>query len=83
METTASSGWFYRSVVEIPGNLLTEGMHYVNCCCLTLDPTSAQFESTFSRGFQIIDKFEGDTARGDYAGVMPGMIRPLLNGERS
>jgi lipopolysaccharide transport system ATP-binding protein len=27
----------------------------------------------------VIDSLDGDSARGDYAGHMPGVIRPLLN----
>jgi lipopolysaccharide transport system ATP-binding protein len=68
----------YRSYVEIPGNLLTEGKHYVGCYCITLSPDIVQFESPSAVTFQVIDKCEGDTARGDYSGPMPGMIRPLL-----
>jgi lipopolysaccharide transport system ATP-binding protein len=69
---------FYRSYVEIPGNLLTEGTHYVSCNCITLDPDTIQFESPSVLAFHVVDKWEGDTARGDYGGQMPGMIRPLL-----
>ena len=32
-------------------------------------------------GFDVVDSIEGDTARGDYAGKMDGVIRPILEWE--
>jgi lipopolysaccharide transport system ATP-binding protein len=29
--------------------------------------------------FQVVDSPSGDSARGDYIGPMPGVMRPLLN----
>jgi len=31
--------------------------------------------------FEVVDSTELDTARGDYTGPMPGVIRPLLRWE--
>jgi lipopolysaccharide transport system ATP-binding protein len=31
--------------------------------------------------FQVIDSQSGDSARGDYVGPMPGVLRPLLKWE--
>ena len=28
--------------------------------------------------FHVIDSLDGDSARGDFAGPMPGFVRPLL-----
>jgi lipopolysaccharide transport system ATP-binding protein len=28
--------------------------------------------------FQVADSLDGDSARGDYGGVFPGAVRPLL-----
>jgi hypothetical protein len=28
--------------------------------------------------FQVVDAQDGDSARGDYVGPMPGVVRPLL-----
>ena len=30
-------------------------------------------------GFQVIDSLEGDSARRDYAGAMPGIVRPIFD----
>ena len=32
--------------------------------------------------FSIVDSMEGDSARGKYGGVFPGVVRPILNWEK-
>ena len=68
----------YVSQVEIPGNLLTEGTVFVGCHCITLAPDLLQFAVPEAVAFQIVDSHDGDSARGDYVGTMPGAVRPLL-----
>jgi len=68
----------YRSYVEIPENLLTEGTVFVGCYCITLSPDTLQFSAPDVVAFQVIDSLDGDSARGDYTGPMPGVVRPLL-----
>ena len=70
---------YYQSCVEIPGNLLTEGTVFVGCYCITLAPDILQFSVSEAIAFHVIDSHDGDSARGDYVGIMPGIIRPLLN----
>ena len=43
-------------------------------CTATLTP--AQRDAV---GFQVIDSLDGDSARGDYAGPIPGVVRPILH----
>jgi lipopolysaccharide transport system ATP-binding protein len=66
------------SSVWIPGNLLAEGMLFVNCHVMTLFPETKQFSEFNAIAFQVVDSLEGDSARGDYAKNMPGVVRPLL-----
>ena len=68
----------FTSTVHIPGNLLAEGMMFVNCNLLTLSPDSVQFIERSAVAFQVIDSIDGDTARGDYAKKFPGIVRPML-----
>jgi len=68
----------YRSTVWIPGNLLAEGTHFVNCHLLTLNPEELQFSERNIISFNVIDSLDGDSARGDYGQNMPGVVRPLL-----
>ena len=68
----------YVSSAWIPGNLLAEGKHYVDCFLLRLFPTVMMFSELNAVAFQVIDSLEGDSARGDYSKDMPGVVRPLL-----
>ena len=68
----------YRSMAWIPGNFLAEGTLIVRAALSTHDPVVVHFNEPDVVAFQIVDGFAGDSARGDYAGPMPGIIRPLL-----
>ncbi len=69
----------YKSTVSIPGNLLSEGMVFVQSNLRTLTPDTIQFWARDVVAFHIIDTLDGNSARGDYAGDIPGVVRPLLN----
>ena len=43
-----------------------------------MDPVTVHFWERDAVAFQVIDSAEGDTARGDYGGPVPGVVRPLL-----
>lgn len=45
----------------------------------TLEPEVAQFYQRQAVAFMVIDSCEGDSARGDFAGHLPGVVRPMLN----
>jgi lipopolysaccharide transport system ATP-binding protein len=68
----------YVSTAWIPGNLLAEGMLFVSAGLTTLEPVIHQFLERQVVAFQVVDTPEGDTARGDWAGRMQGVVRPLL-----
>ena len=68
----------YVSTVHIPGNLLAEGILFVTCTLLTLNPDSVQFMERTAVAFQVIDSLDGDSARGDYSRNIPGVVRPML-----
>lgn len=68
----------YVSRVTIPGNFLAEGSLYVEAALTTLDPPIGQFAERDAVAFQVIDSLEGDAARGDWAGNLSGVVRPLL-----
>lgn len=68
----------YISKVMIPGNFLTEGTHYIDCYLITLNPDQVLFREVGAIAFTVVDNLEGDTARGDYARNIPGMLRPML-----
>ena len=68
----------YISISWIPGNLLAEGTLIIGAALSTMNPVRVHFFERDAVAFQIVDNMEGDSARGDYAGLMPGVIRPLL-----
>ena len=68
----------YIIKATIPGNFLSEGTHYVNCHVMTLNPDRVIIREPGVIAFTVVDNLEGDSARGDYAKNMPGVVRPLL-----
>jgi lipopolysaccharide transport system ATP-binding protein len=68
----------FRSTAWVPGNLLAEGLLYVDCYLRDnkLDVLDCGEKPAIS--FQIVDTCEGDSARGDYGRHFPGVVRPLL-----
>jgi lipopolysaccharide transport system ATP-binding protein len=68
----------YISTAWIPGNLLAEGTVFVTADLITLDPVIVQYTLRDAVAFQVTDIQEGDSARGDWAGRMTGLVRPLL-----
>jgi lipopolysaccharide transport system ATP-binding protein len=69
----------YVSTSWIPGNLLAEGTFFVAVALTTeVSPVAVHFYELNAVAFQVIDSLDGDSARGDFAGVMPGVVRPLL-----
>jgi lipopolysaccharide transport system ATP-binding protein len=69
----------YRSTAWIPGNLLAEGTIFVTVGLETVEPQIVQCYERQVVAFQVIDSGEGNSARGDYAGHLNGVVRPLLN----
>jgi lipopolysaccharide transport system ATP-binding protein len=69
----------YVSTARIPGNLLSEGCFAIDVAVSRHAPVELMAYSQAAVSFQVIDSLEGDSARGDYAGHMPGVFRPLLS----
>ncbi len=69
----------YRSSVEIPGNFLGEGTMLVSVALVTFLPhTLVHLHVRDAVAFEVIDSMEGNTARGDRIGPMPGVVRPIF-----
>jgi lipopolysaccharide transport system ATP-binding protein len=71
----------YFSTAWIPGNLLAEGSYVIGAAISTMDPVHVHFFERDAVAFQVIDSLGGDSARGDYGGPIPGVVRPLLRWE--
>ncbi|HEX6728968.1 MAG TPA: ABC transporter ATP-binding protein [Pyrinomonadaceae bacterium] len=68
----------FTSTVWIPGNFLAEGTLIAGAALSTLDPVVVHFFEREAVAFQVIDSLDGDSARGEYAGPYPGVVRPAL-----
>ncbi|MEK6334539.1 MAG: ABC transporter ATP-binding protein [Acidobacteriota bacterium] len=68
----------FTSTAWIPGNFLAEGTIVVSAAVSTMDPVTIHFFERDAVAFQVIDSMDGDSARGDYAGPIPGVVRPVL-----
>jgi len=71
----------FTSTVWIPGNFLSEGSIFVGAAVTTYEPLEVHFVEWGAVTFNVIDSLDGDSARGDYAGLMPGVVRPVLRWE--
>jgi lipopolysaccharide transport system ATP-binding protein len=69
----------YVSTMWIPGNALSEGRLMVQASILSYHPgLRLHTREPNVVTFQVVENAEGDSARGDYVGAVPGVVRPLL-----
>ena len=69
----------YTSAVRVPGNLLAEGSLIAHVSVMSHFPsTILHARETNAVAFQVVDEPGGPSARGDYVGPIPGVVRPLL-----
>ncbi|HAS39372.1 MAG TPA: ABC transporter ATP-binding protein [Microscillaceae bacterium] len=73
----------YRATMWIPSNLLNEGIVKVGVALFEVSPFQLYCQETHVVAFQITDPIQGKSARGDYTGDFPGIVRPLLQWEAS
>jgi lipopolysaccharide transport system ATP-binding protein len=68
----------YTCTVWFPGNFLAEGRLSVMARLSTVNPPIIHFSEPDALGFHVVDNMEGDTARVDYVGNYPGIVRPVF-----
>jgi lipopolysaccharide transport system ATP-binding protein len=68
----------YVSTAWVPGNYLSEGTLMVGAAVSSMDPVQDHVYEREAVAFQVVDNLDGDSARGDYAGPLPGVVRPML-----
>ncbi len=72
----------YIASAWIPGNLLAEGSFFVTPGMVITGPVYMdQRCGSEAVSFQVIDRMEGDSARGDWTKELRGVVRPLLQWE--
>lgn len=72
---------FYTSRARIPANYLSEGNFFVSVSAATFEPHVVHFNERDAAAFIVTDSLEGNSARGDFAGQMDGVVRPVLEWE--
>ena len=69
----------YTSAVRLPGNFLSEGSLIAHVSIMSHFPsTILHAHAPNAVAFQVVDEAGEGSARGDYVGPMPGVVRPLL-----
>jgi lipopolysaccharide transport system ATP-binding protein len=71
----------YTSTAMIPGNFLAEGPIFVGAALTTYQPLEVHFVEWDAITFNVVDNVEGNSARGDFAGPLPGVVRPVFDWE--
>ena len=68
----------YRSVAWIPGEIMAEGVMVVTLAMVTLSPKKVHVRERDVVSFQVVDPADGTTAKMDWSGEVPGVMRPRL-----
>lgn len=68
-----------RSAVRIPGNFLAEGRVTVTAEVTSNDSAIVHAREVDAIAFQVVDRSDGDGARGEYSRLWPGAVRPMLD----
>jgi lipopolysaccharide transport system ATP-binding protein len=77
--TRPKSAGRYRTTFTVPGNFFGEGRVTVKVVISTYQPFEVHFEAPEAVAFTVVEAENGQTARGDYTGHIPGLVRPLLD----
>lgn len=67
-----------RAHCRIPAHFFAEGRLFVLAAISSLNPTVVHAMEADAVSFQVVDRTRGDGARGEWAGDLPGVVRPLL-----
>ncbi|VAW84865.1 Teichoic acid export ATP-binding protein TagH [hydrothermal vent metagenome] len=69
----------YKSTGWVPGNFLAEGMFTICTSLWLMEPRRLlEYQMKDVLVCQVVDDLKGDTARGDWQGPFPGVVRPIL-----
>jgi lipopolysaccharide transport system ATP-binding protein len=71
----------YSATMWVPENFLAEGTFIISVAILEQNPFVVHFHQHDVVAFRVFDPLEGNSARGNYTGTFPGLIRPLMNWE--
>lgn len=63
----------------VSGNMLPEGTFVVGVALSSYNPLNVHCYERDAVAFEVFDSLSGDSARGDYGGILPGVTRPILD----
>ncbi len=69
---------YYCSIVKIPENFLSDGLVLIWVAILTPNPFYVHVHEKDVIVINVVDDLGSNSARGDYVGHFPGVVRPLL-----
>jgi lipopolysaccharide transport system ATP-binding protein len=68
----------YEVIVWFPENFLAEGIHYCGIAAMSYKPFEVHFHDIKKFSFNVSDDQNQLSARFDYTGEFPGIVRPIL-----
>ena len=68
----------YRTTFTVPENFFGEGRITVKAAMSTYQPFEVHFVESDALAFTVIEAEMGESSRGDFAGHLPGVVRPLI-----
>ncbi len=68
----------YSSTMWIPGNFLSDGLINVGVAIFNQEPFYLHFQELDAVAFTVFDNLDVASARGNYVGEFPGIVRPIL-----
>jgi len=73
----------YEASCSIPANFLNAGVHFILLAATTYFQNNFEVNFTYkdALSFEVVDKLHDNPLRYNYAGPIPGAIRPLLHFE--
>lgn len=80
---TKRSKGIYSASFFIEPNFLNEGTYKVGVAALNINPTVIHFHEEMAIAFQIIESEDENKTRGNYVGVFPGVVRPIIDWKSS
>lgn len=72
----------YKTIVWLPKNLLSEGLHYCGIAAMSYSPFTVHFHDINKFAFNITDFISDSEIRNQYTGELPGVVRPFLQWDK-
>ncbi|MEI9864571.1 MAG: hypothetical protein WDN00_08465 [Limisphaerales bacterium] len=68
----------FKTLFKIPANFFSEGRITIKAAVTTYSPFEVHFVETEVIAFTVVEVESENSSRGDFAGHLPGIVRPLI-----